>query len=156
MEVPALQRHVQASQLSPERLANNPHLSQKAKISEASRQFEALLLRQILDSSQKPVIKTKLNPDSTASGIYRDLVTTNLADAISKSGTFGLASTFEQQLNRQAGPAARRPNSPAPTAAQGVAKAMVSSPAPGAAPALLARAPCGRLHYHDKSYSKPH
>jgi Rod binding domain-containing protein len=103
MQVPALQRPIRASEVSPERLANNPNLSEKEKIAEASRQFEAILLRQILQEGQKPVVHTKLNTDSTAKGIYRDLVTTHLADSISKSGEFGLARTFERQLNGQRG-----------------------------------------------------
>jgi Rod binding domain-containing protein len=46
------------------------------------------------------VIKSKFSEDSTSSSIYHDMVTTRLADSISKSGSFGLAKTFDQQLNR--------------------------------------------------------
>lgn len=98
MEITALQRRVVASNIAPERLAGNPRLSEEEKISEASRQFEAVLLRQILESSQKTVIKSKFSDDSTAVSIYRGLITHQLADCISKSGSFGLAKTFEQQL----------------------------------------------------------
>ena len=100
MNIPALQPKVVASEIAPERLANNPKLTEQQKVGEASRQFESILLKQILDSSQKTVIKSKFNEDSTASGIYHDMVTTRLADSISKSGSFGLAKTFQQQLNR--------------------------------------------------------
>lgn len=107
MNVSPLQPHVDASQIAPERLAKNPQLTEQQKIAEASRQFESILLKQILESSQKTVIKSKFSEDSTASGIYHDMVTTRLADSISKSGAFGLAKTFEQQLNR---PPAARPD----------------------------------------------
>lgn len=100
MNIPALKPHVVASEIAPERLAKNPQLTEQQKIGEASRQFESILLKQILESSQKTVIKSKYSDDSTASGIYHDMVTTRLADSISKSGAFGLAKTFEQQLNR--------------------------------------------------------
>ena len=101
MNIPALQNpHVVASDIAPERLAKNPQLTEKQKIGEASRQFESILLKQILESSQKTVIKSKFSEDSTASSIYHDMVTTRLADSISKSGSFGLAKTFQQQLNR--------------------------------------------------------
>ena len=100
MNVHALKPHVVASDIAPERLANNPQLTDRQKIAEASRQFESILLKQILENSQKTVIKSKFSDDSTASGIYHDMITTQLADSISKSGSFGLAKTFEQQLNR--------------------------------------------------------
>jgi Rod binding domain-containing protein len=100
MNIPALKPQVDPSEIAPERLANNPRLTERQKIGEASRQFESILLKQILESSQKTVIKSKFSDDSTASSIYHDMVTTRLADSISKSGSFGLARTFEQQLNR--------------------------------------------------------
>jgi len=100
MQVNPLQRRSPALDVLPEHLADNPRLSERDKIAEASRQFESVLLRQILESSTKTVIKSDLSDDSTAAGIYRDMVTNQLADCISKSGAFGLAQTFEQQLNR--------------------------------------------------------
>ena len=112
MDVNPLQRKVVASEIAPERLAGNSSLSQREKIGEASRQFESMLLRQILENSQKSAIKSKYNEESMSSSIYRDQISTQLADSISKSGSFGLAKTFAQQLNRPADTAAT--NSPAP------------------------------------------
>jgi flagellar protein FlgJ len=103
MNVTPFQPRIDASTIAPERLANNPRLTEKQKIAEASRQFEAILLKQVLDASQKTVIKSKFNEDSTASGIYHDMVTSQLANSISKSGKFGLTKTFEQQLDRPHG-----------------------------------------------------
>jgi Rod binding domain-containing protein len=100
MNIPALNPHIDASEIAPERLAKNSQLTEQQKIAEASRQFESILLKQVLESSQKTVIKSKLSEDSTSSSIYHDMVTTRLADSISKSGSFGLAKTFDQQLNR--------------------------------------------------------
>jgi Rod binding domain-containing protein len=101
MNIDSLKPHVVASDIAPEKLARNPQLSEKQKIAEASRQFESILLKQILESSQKTVIKSKYSEESTASGIYHDMITSHLADSISKSGTFGLSQTFEQQLNHR-------------------------------------------------------
>jgi len=103
MNVSPLQPKIDASTIAPERLAKNPKLTEQQKIAEASRQFEAILLKQILESSQKTVIKSKLTEDSTASGIYHDMVSTQLADSISKSGAFGFSKTFEHQLDRPHG-----------------------------------------------------
>ncbi|HXT11668.1 MAG TPA: rod-binding protein [Candidatus Angelobacter sp.] len=101
MNISPLKPQVVASDIAPERLAHNPDLTEKQKVAEASRQFEVILLKQILESSQKTVIKSKYsNDDSTASGIYHDMITTQLADSISKTGKFGLAKVFEQQLDR--------------------------------------------------------
>jgi Rod binding domain-containing protein len=103
MNVSPLQPSIDASTIAPERLAKNPKLTEQQKIAEASRQFEAILLKQVLESSQKTVIKSKLTEDSTSSGIYHDMVTAQLADSISKSGKFGLSQTFEHQLDRPHG-----------------------------------------------------
>src|ERR1043165_7201907 len=98
MEISSIQNHLKASELPPERLANNHSLTESEKIAEASRQFEAVLLRQILETTQKTVIKSKFADNSAAGSIYRDMITNQLAESISKSGTFGLAKSFEQQL----------------------------------------------------------
>jgi len=102
MEINSLQRSVVASDIAPERLAGNARLTQQQKITEASRQFEAVLLRQILGDAQKTIIPSEFSDNSTAAGIYQDLITHTLADSISKSGAFGLAKTFERQLNHPA------------------------------------------------------
>ena len=111
MNVSPTERAVNAAALSPEQLAGNSTLTEREKIHEASRQFEAILVRQILDSAQKPVIQSKFADQSTAGTIYRDMVTNQLADSISKTGALGLAQTFEQQLQRPAAmaPAAQSP-----------------------------------------------
>lgn len=83
-----------------DRLAANPALSEQEKIAEASRQFEAVLLRQILTEAQKTHFKSKFTDDSFAGGVYRDLTTQHLADAMSRNGSFGLAQSLAQQLNR--------------------------------------------------------
>jgi len=90
MDISSIQPHVQASDMPLEELAGNPKLSEAEKVGELSRQFEAVLLRQILGEAQKTVIKSKYSDDSVASGIYRDMTTSQLADSISKSGSFGL------------------------------------------------------------------
>ena len=85
-----------------EKLSSQPGLSEEEKLAEASRQFESLLLRQILGQARKTVFASKLNDDSVASGIYRDMVTEQLAQGISQSGEFGLARSLETQLQHQA------------------------------------------------------
>ncbi len=66
-----------------------------------SRQFEAVLLRQILASAQKTIFASSMNPQSVSTGIYQDLITNQLADNISHSGAFGLARSLEKQLRHE-------------------------------------------------------
>jgi peptidoglycan hydrolase FlgJ len=101
MEIPTLQRHVNAADLPLERLAGNQQISDADKVAEVSRQFEAVLLRQILSSAQKTVFASSMNPQSVASGVYQDMITNQLADNISHSGSFGLARSLEKQLGHE-------------------------------------------------------
>ena len=114
MDISPLHRAVQASDIPPERLAASTQLTEEQKIGEVARQFEAILLRQILQESQKTVIQSSFTDNSTASGIYHDLVTQRLADSISTSGALGLAKTLERQLTRQLGNAAGANHPPIP------------------------------------------
>lgn len=81
-----------------EQLAGNKSLSKSDKLAEASRQFESMLLRQILNSARKTVIKSKVTKDSLSSGVYQEMVNDQLADSISRSGGFGLARGLATQL----------------------------------------------------------
>lgn len=102
MNVSPIQSSVDTSTIPIEDLAGNQHLTEQQKIAEASRQFEAIMLRQILSESQKPVIKSEFTDNSTAAGIYQDYITNALADSMSKAGTLGLAKVFDQQLSHPA------------------------------------------------------
>ena len=101
MEISATTSHVKAAELPLDRLATNSQLSEQEKVGELSRQFEAMLLRQILADAQKTVIHSKYTDQSTAGGIYQDMVTNQLANDISKSGTFGLAQSLNSQLTHE-------------------------------------------------------
>lgn len=101
MEISALQRQVRATDLPIERLAGNRHISEADKVAEVSRQFEAVLLRQILGDAQKKIFASTMNPDSVAGGVYQDMITNQLADSISRSGGLGLAHALEKQLQHE-------------------------------------------------------
>lgn len=98
MNVTAITPKIDTEHVPLEELASNKQLSQDQKIAEASKQFEAIILRQFLAESQKPVIQSEFTDNSTAAGIYQDFITNQLADSLSRSGGIGLAKTFEQQL----------------------------------------------------------
>jgi flagellar protein FlgJ len=99
MTIASVQPKLDASHVQLESLANNPALTQDQKIAEASRQFEAILLRQFLSESQKPVITSEFTDDSNTAGVYHDMVTSQLADCLTRGGGIGLAKTFQRQLS---------------------------------------------------------
>lgn len=99
MNIPSSPVSVDASRVRLESLAGNQALTQKQKIAEASRQFEAVLLRQFLSEAQKPVISSEFTDDSSTAGIYQDMMTNHLADTLSRGNGVGLAKLFERQLS---------------------------------------------------------
>ena len=102
MDISALQpRRLDLSNLSLDQVAASTQINEKQKIGEVSRAFEAVLLRQILQESQKPAFPSKLSGNSAADGIYKDMVVNQLAESISKSGSFGLAKSLASDLQRQ-------------------------------------------------------
>ena len=84
--------------VSLDHLVGNSRLTEAQKVAEACCHFEALLLRQILGEARKPVFESKLTEKSAVSAIYDDMVTGQLADAVSRSGEFGLARSLASQL----------------------------------------------------------
>jgi len=101
MDISAFQPRINPANLPLEKLAANPNVSDKDKVAEACRQFEAVLLRQILQETRKTVIASSETPDSNVTGIYNDMVNNQLADSISRSGEFGLAKSLQAQLVHQ-------------------------------------------------------
>jgi flagellar protein FlgJ len=103
MNVAAIQPKVDASHIAVENLAGNSALTEDEKIGEASRQFEAILLRQFLTEAQKPCFKSEFTDDSSEAGIYQDMVTNQLADALTRGNGVGLAQVFQHQLTQRHG-----------------------------------------------------
>jgi len=101
MDIFPLQPHVKASVIPFDQLAANANVPESEKVKEACRQFEAVLLRQILGEARKTVIPSAGKSDSNVSGIYDDMVNNQMADSISRSGAFGLAKSLQSQLVRQ-------------------------------------------------------
>ena len=143
MDIVSIQPRLNAADIPPERLAGNSQLTEEQKLGEAARQFEAILLRQILEGAQKPVIRSAYSDDSTAASIYHDLVTYQIADSVSKSGTVGLAKSLEHQLARQLQPASRAGHDSQPEAQSalpsgtGAARLPLSAAQPLAPPLTL-------------------
>jgi Rod binding domain-containing protein len=99
MELAALNRTLRPSDVPLEELATSSKFTEPEKVAEGCRHFEAILLRQILRDSQKNLLPSKILPESLASDIYRDMITEQMADNISRSGHFGLAHSLNQQVS---------------------------------------------------------
>lgn len=76
-------------------------LSESAKIDEAARQFEAMLVRQMLAEARKPVIHSGMEEASASTDIYQDLVNEHLAEAITRGGGLGVARSLSTEWQRQ-------------------------------------------------------
>ena len=72
------------------------------QVAEASKSFEAMMLRQFLNESMKPMFENGIFGESDKSGVYQYLVVDNLANAISQGEGLGLSSMIEFQLNQGA------------------------------------------------------
>src|SRR5271170_4439713 len=105
MTLESIHPEIDPSKLPLESLAGNPKLTDAEKVSEVSRQFEAVLLRQILGEIRKPVLAAG-EGDPVVNGIYADMINNQLADSISRSGGFGLAKSLANQLTQQVLPQA--------------------------------------------------
>jgi Rod binding domain-containing protein len=97
----AIHPQIKAADVPLNDLAANPHLSDQEKVAEVSRQFEAVLLRQILQETRKSSVAPSSTADTAVSGIYDDMINNQLADSISRSGSFGLARSLQHELARQ-------------------------------------------------------
>ena len=101
MNIPALPPVIDLDALPLERLAHHPDVPEEEKVGELARQFEAVLLRQILKNIQKTVIKSEWVTESTTRDLYQDMITVNLADSITRAGGLGLAKSLQAELTRQ-------------------------------------------------------
>ncbi len=101
MEISPLKSNVNVADLQIEKLAGNSQVSEKLKVERVSREFEAVMLRQILTDATKKTFASDSEPESSSDSIYKDMVTNALAESISRSGAFGLARSLAKQLQHE-------------------------------------------------------
>src|SRR5437660_703897 len=88
---------VNAADIPLEKLSSSKALTEEQKTSEMSRQFEAMLLRQVLSEAQKPAFKSK-DQAGVSNAIYQDMMVNQLADKISSSRSIGLSTELTKQF----------------------------------------------------------
>jgi peptidoglycan hydrolase FlgJ len=137
MDIAPLNNKVNPSTVPFDRIAGNANISDSDKLKEVCKQFEAVLLRQMLGEARKTLFKSSEDDDnSNVSGIYNDMVNNQLADSISQSGAFGLAKSLQSQLVHQVLPKPGESFSKL-TSAHQLSSAAGSSAAPPPAPVVL-------------------
>jgi len=102
METSKISAHHLSPNLSLDQVARSTKLTEREKIGEMSKGFEAILVRNILENAQKPLINKKSADNTAAGGIYRDMLSNQTAEIISRSGTLGLGRQLECQLGSHA------------------------------------------------------
>ncbi len=101
MNLLALHPHLKACDVPLRDLAANKNIPDQEKVAEVSRQFEAVLLRQMLQETRKSSVTPSSPADATTSGIYDDMINNQLAESISRSGSFGLGKSLQGELAHQ-------------------------------------------------------
>ena len=85
------------------RLANHTHLKEEEKVEAVAREFEVMLVKQVLKSAQQPMTDSgsTLFPTQGTGAIYGDMMVDTMAGSIGRAGQLGLARMFQQQLASQ-------------------------------------------------------
>ena len=80
-------------------LDGNPELMSDSKLQSACADFEAIFIKQMLDSMRKTVEKTSLLSGGMAEDIFEDMLYDKYAEKMSKVGNFGLKELLYKQLS---------------------------------------------------------
>jgi Rod binding domain-containing protein len=138
MAIPSInpRAKVNPSDIPLEKLATSKALTDQQKTSEMTRQFESVLLRQILNDAQKPAFKSKYASSGVSAAIYQDQMVTQLADKISSARTLGLGKELEAQVSRQI-----NPHNPLAAAHAPAAHKFINHPKHDGPPIPLTKAP---------------
>jgi flagellar protein FlgJ len=78
------------------------HGTDRERLAQAARQFEAIFVRQMLAAARKTEFASELSGGG-AMDTFRTMQDENFADIAAQTGTLGLASQIEAQLSRQLG-----------------------------------------------------
>lgn len=81
-------------------LVHNQSISEEAKLTEATRQFEGVMIRQFLNDALKPLIESEMVKDSGTNSIYRSYLIDVMADSMSRSGEVGITTSLQAAVTR--------------------------------------------------------
>ena len=82
--------------------APEPALSpEDAELVDATRQFEAVFLRQFLGDALKPIFHATPGSEGPGAGFYQYMMTDVIANSLTQQEQFGMASLLQMQLSDQ-------------------------------------------------------
>lgn len=84
------------------RIAGGPARPAPDDVKKAAKQFEAILVRQLLAPAVEPMMKGSFGGAGPGSGVYGYMLTDVLANSVSQGGGLGLAAIIESQLSPRA------------------------------------------------------
>lgn len=96
------------SPISAPSLTAPPVSGERAKLTSAAKQFEAIFIRQMLSAARQTDFGGGLF-DSEALGTFRQMQDERFADLAAQTGAFGIAKQIEAQLASQFGAATTQP-----------------------------------------------
>jgi peptidoglycan hydrolase FlgJ len=73
--------------------------SSKIGLKEVTQEFEALLIKQMLNAMKKTITKSGLNDGGMAENIFEDFLYDEYSKIMAKTGDFGIANILYKQLN---------------------------------------------------------
>lgn len=82
-------------------MVHNKNISEQAKLAKASQQFEAMMLKQILEDGLKPLFKGALDTNKGSQGMYQHMITDSLSQELAKSESFGIANSIQHQMENR-------------------------------------------------------
>lgn len=74
---------------------------EKNELVNATRQFEAVFLRQFLGDALKPLLHATPGANGPGAGIYQYMMTDVIANSLTQDEHFGMASLLQMQLSEQ-------------------------------------------------------
>jgi len=89
------------SQKDLDRIADDASMSEQEKVAELAKEFEAMLVKQVLKGMQKTAGGSGLFPTKGPASIYGDMMMNSLSQSISDSRQLGFARLFENQLTNK-------------------------------------------------------
>jgi len=81
---------------------NQPPINKGSKLYKASQEFEALFVKQMLDTMRKTVNKSGLLDGGYGEEIFEDMLYDKYAMKIAENGNLGIAETLYKQLSAYA------------------------------------------------------
>jgi Rod binding domain-containing protein len=101
MNIGASNSAVRPADLSLEQVSTSSVFTEQQKVAELARQFEGVMIRQMLREARQPMTDPAIGGGSSETRAYTDMVTDRMADAITSGGGIGVASSLQAQLLRQ-------------------------------------------------------